>query len=132
KDTAYLHFVNPSLDTSMYFYYRRDNIYNYFNRFDTTRTTVLARNDLGNPVSLLVKWGKGNIYLNSTPLAFTNIYLLSQDNHAFVAGSFSYLPVDDLQWTEYYHLGRMESRTPLRFILTNEPLSWAYYLTIIS
>src|SRR5690606_23335538 len=56
RETAYLHFINPSLDTSMYFYYRRDNVYNYFNRVDTTRATVLARNDLGNPVSLLVKW----------------------------------------------------------------------------
>jgi hypothetical protein len=32
-------------------------------------------------------------------------------------------------WTEYYHLGRMESTTPLRFILTNEPLRWGYYIT---
>jgi hypothetical protein len=29
-------------------------------------------------------------------------------------------------------LGRMEAATPLRFILTTEPLRWAYYLTLIS
>ena len=37
-----------------------------------------------------------------------------------------------MYWTEYYQLGRMEAGTPLRFILTNEPLSWAYYMLIFS
>jgi hypothetical protein len=44
----------------------------------------------------------------------------------------SYLPQAPVQWTEYYHLGRMESSTPLRFILSNESLKWAYYVTIFS
>lgn len=132
KDTAYIHFVNPELDTAKQFYYRRDNIHNYFNHFDTTRTTVIARNDLGNPVSLHLRWGKGSIFLNSTPLAFTNIYLLAQENHEFVSSSLSHLPVQGIEWTEFYHVGRMEAGTPLRFVLTNEPLSWAYYLTVVT
>jgi hypothetical protein len=42
------------------------------------------------------------------------------------------LPSGPVQWTEYYQMGRMETATPLRFILTNESLKWAYYLTIFS
>ena len=132
KDTAALRFANLSLDTLKEFFYRRDNIHNYFNRFDTTRTTVIAKNDRNMPVTIRVKWGNGNFILNSTPLIFTNIYLLARNNHEFVSVTLSYLPQASVEWTEYYHLGRMEIGSPLRFVLTNEPLRWAYYITVIS
>jgi hypothetical protein len=96
------------------------------------RTTVVARNDYGYPVTIRIAVGKGNLVLNSTPLVFTNIYLLSDHNHEFAAGTLSFLPPEDVTWTEYYHLGRMEASTPLRFILANEPLRWAYYIAIFS
>ena len=132
RDTSYLKFSNAQLDTVDEFHYRRDNIHNYFSQFDTTSTTVIAKNDYGYPVTIRMKIGKGNLILNSTPLIFSNIYLLSSNNHSFVSKTLSYLPLQNVVWTEYYHLGRMEATTPLRFILTNEPLRWAYYITIIS
>jgi hypothetical protein len=94
--------------------------------------SVIARNDLGNPVALRVKWGKGYMVLCSTPMVFTNIYLLSANNSDFISGLLSYIPNAPVEWTEYYHVGRWESQTPLRFILTTEPLRWAYYLTLIT
>lgn len=132
RDTAALKFVNPNVDTVQEFYYRRDNIHNYFNHFDTTRTTVIAKNDRGKPVTIRIRWGHGDFILNSTPLAFTNIYLLAGNNYEFASTTLSYLSNAPVEWTEYYHLGRMETGTPLRFILTNEPLRWAYYITIMS
>jgi hypothetical protein len=131
KDTSELRLVNPTLDTTQRYGFRRDNVYNYFEHFDTTKTTVIARNDKGYPITIRIAWGKGNIILNSTPLAFTNIYLLSKDHEHFVSQMLSYLPKAPLEWTEFYHLGRMESETPLRYILTTEPLRWAYYLAIV-
>jgi len=107
-----------------------ENIHNYFEHFDTTRTTVIAKNDYQKPVTIRISWGKGNIILNSTPLAFTNIYLLPEKNNEFASTTLSYLPKTNVHRTEFYHLGRMESSSPLRYILTNEPLRWAYYLTI--
>jgi hypothetical protein len=130
RDTSTLKFVNPYLDTLKEFFYTRDNTHNYFSKFDTTRTTVVAKNDMGMPVTIRVKWGDGDFILNSTPLAFTNIYLLAGNNHEFVSTTLSYLSDAPLVWTEYYHVGRMEAQTPLRFILLNEPLRWAYYVTI--
>jgi hypothetical protein len=65
-------------------------------------------------------------------MIFTNIYLLNEQNHQFVSSLLSYLPKNTTRWTEYYHLGRMEAATPLRFILTTEPLRWAYYISIIA
>ena len=132
RDSSWLKFANHQLDTTKKFHYRRDNIHNYFSRFDTTRTTIVARNNNGQPVTIRIRIGNGSLILNSTPLIFTNIYLLSSNNYEFVSKTLSYLPVRDVAWTEYYHVGRMEASTPLRFVLTREPLRWAYYITILS
>lgn len=132
KDSSALKFANYRMDTVKEFYYRRDNIHNYFSRFDTTRTTVVAKNDKNMPVAIRIKWGEGNFILSSTPLIFTNIYLMSRNNHELAAGMLSYMPDAPLEWTEFYHMGRMEIGTPLRFILTTEPLRWAYYILVVS
>lgn len=132
SDSSALRFSNNRLDTTRNFWFKRDNIHNSFQRFDTTRTTIIAKNDNNDPVTIRIQWGKGNIILNTTPLAFTNIYLLSKNNHEFVSNTFSYLPIKKIYWTEYYHVGRMEAKTPLRFVLNTEPLAWAYYLIISS
>lgn len=130
NDTSHLNFANHRLDSSTHYFYRRDNTHNYFDTFDTTRTTVIAKNDFQKPVTINVRWGKGNIILNSTPLAFTNIYLMSGKHLGFAEKTFSYLPQRNIRWTEYYQVGRREAATPLRFILTDESLRWAYYITI--
>ncbi|GAB1446077.1 MAG: DUF4350 domain-containing protein [Cyclobacteriaceae bacterium] len=129
-DSVALHFSSSSFDTLVSYKYRRDNAHNYFNTFDSLRTTIIGRNDSGEPVTLLIAVGKGSLIVNSTPLAFTNINILHSENHNFVSSSLSYLNKQKLVWTEFYHLGRMEAGTPLRFILTQEPLAWAYYIAI--
>jgi hypothetical protein len=96
------------------------------------KAAVLVKNDFYQPVTVRIKKGKGTIILNCTPIIFTNIYLLANQNHDFISSSLSYLPQGRTYWTEFYHVGRMEAATPLRFILNNEPLRWAYYLSIIS
>lgn len=132
NDTASLSFSNARLDPSRMYMYPRNNIHQYIKLFDSTRCMVVAVNDLGLPVTIRTKWGKGSLILNSTPLTFSNAYLLSGENPDFIAKSLSYLPPGDLIWTEYYHAGRAEVQSPLRYILTTEPLKWAYYLTIAS
>lgn len=132
NDSASLHFVSPAMDSNRLFNYRRTNIHNYFRKIDSLSSSILAKNDFDQPVTVRIKKGKGNLILNCTPVIFTNIYLLSNQNHDFVATSLSYLPAKKTYRTEFYHLGRMETATPLRFILTNEPLRWAYYIAIIT
>lgn len=130
-DTSYLSLVNNSLAQTHY-EYARENTRNYFENFDSLNTTVLAVNDLNRPTLIKISKGEGNLFLCSTPLAFTNNYLLYNDNYEFISSALSYLPDDDVTWTEYYQLGRMEPATPLRVILLSEPLKWAFYLAVIS
>ncbi|MEM7107671.1 MAG: hypothetical protein AAF519_05545 [Bacteroidota bacterium] len=131
EDTAFLRFVNPGLGTKEYLF-RRNNTQNFFSSFDTLHSEILAINDLKKPQMIKVNWGKGSLVLSSTPLAFTNNYLVFKDNNEFVSGALSYLPPQKTIWTEYYQLGRMEAATPLRYILASEPLSWAYYIAILT
>jgi hypothetical protein len=131
-DTATLHFVTPQYDSTKSFPYKRDNIHNYFGRVDSVKANVIAKNEIGQPVMVRIQKGKGNLFLSCTPMVFTNIHLLSKENNEFASGMLSYLSTNQLLRTQYYHLGRMESQTPLRYILTNEPLRWAYYISILS
>ena len=130
RDSSFVRFVNPKLDTSSHYVFRRENIHNYFVGFDSTRTSIIAENDFQEPVAIRMQWGKGNFILLSIPLAFTNIYALKEGNHKFISTSLSYLKEGDVHWTQFYSIGRMEAATPLRYILTHAPLAWAYYISV--
>jgi hypothetical protein len=130
NDSSYLEFTNPNLPPMDKPVFPRKNIHNYFSSFDSARTQVVAVNDLNLPVTIKIIRGKGALYLNATPLVFTNVYLLQKSNYQFIERSLSHLPLTETYRTEFYHLGRLEAGTPLRFILTNEPLAWAYYISV--
>lgn len=132
NDTTSLHFVSPIMDSTRQFNFRMANINQYISDVDSVEATTLVENDHHQPVTVKINLGKGLLLVNCTPMAFTNIHLLNAQNHEFASALLSYLPPVKTIRTEYYHVGRMETATPLRFVLTNEPLRWAYYLTIIS
>lgn len=73
-----------------------------------------------------VKYGKGNFYLHTEPLVFTNYYLLKKDGEAYTEALLSYLPdrktiwfVDDIE---------VSSTSPMRFILSKPALKYAWWL----
>lgn len=90
--------------------------------------TALAKTSDGKVVLAALPWGKGTFYLSSTPLLFTNYFLMQDKTRPYAASALSYLPQQQVMWTEYYHLGRLEAQTPLRFILKEPALRWSYYL----
>jgi hypothetical protein len=133
EDTTALRFVNEGLaDTLRYFYPRKNLGERIAITNDSLAMRLVARNELGMAVTVAVPWGKGKIILNSTPMIFTNAYMLSGENHRFAATTLSYLPDKDLLWTEYYQMGRMEAQTPLRYILVTPTLRWAYFITLLA
>ena len=131
EDSTPVHFVNPHLGDKNY-YFKKRTVIEYFESVDTTRTRVIAENESGYPVMTITPWSNGNIILTTLPLSFTNYYLLWNQNHEFVSGALSYLPDKDVIWTEYYQLGRQESGSPIRFVLSNESLRWAYYIMLFT
>jgi hypothetical protein len=131
EDSSVFTFANPLIVEQDTFRYPRKNVHNAIDCSDMKlHAKVISKNDVNLPVTILIKWGKGAFILNSTPLAFSNIYMLDKQNYKFATTTLSYLPMRDIIWTDYYQAGRLESQTPLRFILGNEALRWSYYLII--
>ena len=102
----------------------------YFISYDTARTTVLAYDRQKHPVLLRMQHGEGFLLISSQPQQFTNYAMLYGGSAPAVAQTLSWLPNRDLYWTEYYQSGRLESPSPLRFILSQPALRWALYLTL--
>ncbi len=103
----------------------------YFAAYDTASTVVLAH-QRDQPVLLQTRIGRGSLLLSSLPQDYTNYHLLKDNNDREVAQTLSLLPVQDVYWTEYYQAGRMESPSPLRYVLSQRSLRWALYLTLLT
>ncbi|MBC8042877.1 MAG: hypothetical protein IAF08_05475 [Rhizobacter sp.] len=132
-DSLGINFINPALRAKSDYRTRRtDGSHAYFTRFDSLKAEALGMNSKGYVNYLRLRFGKGFFYLNTVPYAFTNYNLMMAPNSEYVFKALSYLPVQPVLWDEFYKVGRRESRTPLRYILSNEALRWAYYLTIAS
>ncbi|MDN5212685.1 hypothetical protein QQ020_11535 [Fulvivirgaceae bacterium BMA12] len=131
EDSIAMHFVNPALGKHHY-YYKKRTAAEYFSSIDTLHSRVIAENNEGYPVVTTTPWSNGNIILSTIPLSFTNYYMLWDQNHEFVSRVLSYFPEEEVVWTEYYQVGRRESSSPLRFVLSNEALKWAYYITLFT
>ncbi|MEX0290678.1 MAG: DUF4350 domain-containing protein, partial [Flavobacteriaceae bacterium] len=82
------------------------------------------------PNFIKVKFGKGHFFMHSTPQAFTNYYLL-KNNQKYVANTFGYLQDQQVLWDNYEKAGRIIINSPMRFVLNQSALKWAYYLTIL-
>lgn len=107
----------------------RESLY-YFSAYDSARMEVLARSENGDPVLLRLNKEEGALILSSVPQTYTNYFMLEDTLAQEAAQSLSFLPVRDVLWNEYYHLGRMEPTTPLRFLLSVPALRWAVYLSL--
>jgi len=79
-----------------------------------------------------IKAGKGQLILGSSPLAFTNYYLLESNNHLYVESVLSYLPVRDTTYMSVLHTkDTVESTSFLRFIFAHPALKWAWYFLLL-
>ncbi|UOB18043.1 DUF4350 domain-containing protein [Abyssalbus ytuae] len=138
EDTVVTKMYNPVFGNKEFAYSR--GIYkSYFTSFDTINSTTLGKykkiedDDSAKVNFIKVKIGNGNLFLNTVPQAFTNYYLLNK-NAQYVANCFSYLNEGTVYWDDYKKTGRelQVIDSPMRFVLKQESLKWAYYLLIIS
>jgi hypothetical protein len=70
---------------------------------------------------MMVRYGKGKLFLHSAPLLFTNYCMLQDSNRAYVETAFSnYIPqnITDIKWHQYLYRRRDDSQKK-----PNNPLS---------
>ncbi len=146
EDTVALSLTNSQFETSKFAFTK--GMYNrHFTSVDTLNTTILGHVTYneetfsldGDPENTIqkkpnfvkIQFGEGHFYLNVTPLAFTNFYMLA-GNEDYVSNSFSYLKNHKtLFWDNYKKSGRIIIDSPMRFVLNQPSLKWGYYLTLV-
>ena len=113
-------FVFPTLTTAA-----------YFSKVESDSITEMAWREDGKPVLLKYNSGQGNLYLSTMPLAFTNYFVLHEETSAFASSMLSLLPEDEpLMHIEYYQMGKLESRSEIRALLSYPALRWAIFILL--
>ncbi len=108
----------------------------YFTKFDTVNQTVLGTvktEELEEQVNFIkAPFGKGAIYLHTTPQAFSNYFMYDREKSRYVQNLLAYFQSQNILWDAYYKTGKTFYTSPLYILLNNKPLKWAYYFTLIS
>lgn len=102
----------------------------YLQNFDTASTYILGKNSLGAANFVRIPVGKGNLWLHTAPLVYTNYHLLQASSRTYLENALSHLPRKAIIWDEYYKKTRKKAGTPLRFVLSTPSLRLAYYTLI--
>lgn len=116
--------------------------------------SIVSPIDLGNVNEesnfMKIEYGEGQIYLHTTPLVFTNYHIRDSLNLEYVEKICSHLQTGDIYWDQVHHISEHVSRrrnsriqngpsskrpqqaeeTPLKYILSQPPLAWAWYTLV--
>lgn len=130
-DTAHVNFTNPALKKENGFPYLKSTTETYFSNIDSTlKTTALGLNDDGEPNFVKIEFGEGNLYLHSNPTLFTNYFVRDETGADYALTALSYLPVQPTIWDEYYKNVRSAGGSAVRYVVSEEHLSWAWFLSL--
>ncbi|MCF8246318.1 MAG: DUF4350 domain-containing protein [Saprospiraceae bacterium] len=84
-------------------------------------------------------YGKGEFLLHTTPLAFTNLFVVEKKGLDYASKSFSHLKTGPIYWDERPldpfgdqagGGGMGDKQSPLRYILSQPALAWAWYILL--
>lgn len=100
-------------------------------------TRLLGTTESGAPNFILVFYGKGRIYIHSEPRAFSNYFLLQNNNFQYLQQAFNYMDAvpEHLFWDDYYnkHIFReagSDAQSGLSIILKEPAMAWAFWISL--
>ena len=131
-DSVNINFSMVNLESDNGYSYFKGNFENYFSEYDTALVQVLGKNRNDNVNFFRIKYGNGNFFLNTVPLAFTNYHLLNSGNNEYVYKALSHLPDQRTFWDDYYKDGNKYTASMLQYILSQQALKWAYFIILVS
>ncbi len=107
--------------------------YEYLCDSQTVFSTI-GRLNGEHPYFVKASYGEGEFYLHTTPLAFTNLYLLEKRGLDYASKAFSHLKTGPLYWDERVFKPKGDAppqqESPLKYVLSQPPLAWAWYLML--
>ena len=134
KGTAVSALVAPN-DKFAYYYYPFES---HFTNLDSSDTRVLGYNDLKQPNFIVHFSGKGKLYLHCDPRAFSNYFLLKENNYEYLKNSLSSTKAEPehIYWDDYYNKINFRRNSEKSFssfseIMKHPPLKAAFWLSLI-
>lgn len=137
-----LNFTNPNLRKDSAFHFQRPASIRYFSKVDTLNTKILGyaeylkgeKRKANNHINFIeTALGEGQIILNTFPNAFTNYFLLSENNHEYSESALSYINTSKpLLWDNHYKSGKSVQTSLLYVLFSNKHFKWAYYILLIA
>lgn len=114
--------------------------WNYFDEAifcDSTASVVPLAYQEENHVNFIrIATGKGNLYLHSNPLVFTNYFLTRPEGRDYAAGVFSHMDGRHFIWDEYskvpYFGDGSGYNSPLYYIMQQPSLKYAWWLMLFA
>ena len=106
----------------------------FFSKIDTLATEVLGyqMSDKKQNVNFIkVPYKSGYFYLHTQPSAFTNFHLLKENHYQYTEKIVSYIPKGQITWLIKGQTGESISQSPMRFILNQPALKYAWFLFLI-
>lgn len=92
----------------------------------------VEKDSVWRPDFLAMEYGKGGLFLNLNPFAFTNLYVLDSLTSDYYCRVLSYLPTDvNIVWDEYKVLGPVATASPLQVVLRYPALKHAWFLLLL-
>ena len=83
-----------------------------------------------------VPYGNGAFYIHTTPIIFTNYHLKRTGGLEYAQKAFSHLTTSSIYWDEFSKVPQFgnnnpgSTETPLRYILSQTSLRWAWYVLL--
>ncbi len=134
-DSIALTVNNTILKPKNYYYNKQINDVS-FTLSDSTYAEILGHQTINKkeqkPNFIKIPYVNGNFYLHTQPVAFTNYYMLKKQNSNYTAQICSYINDPIIHWNANYYTGSKSSSSPMRYILSQPALKWAWWLSLIS
>jgi hypothetical protein len=147
QDSVDLNFYHKSLQTERginyaFRYGTEDNPYswNFINEdvfCETSQSIVpLGYQNTYRVNFIRIAAGKGNLFLHTNPLVFTNYFLTKPEKMKYASGVFSHLAGKHIIWDEYskvpYSGNNNAYNSPLYYILQQPSLKYAWWLLLLT
>ena len=134
--------TNRNLNSDKVYLFDEETAIVYFDKIDTLNTVVLGETqiyrdtlEMSNPLPNFIKinFGKGAVFVHCFEETFTNYFILHPKNYSeYTENVLAY--INDgrpIYLDSYYKTGKPVNISPLRVILLNKHLKWAYYTVLI-
>ncbi len=100
---------------------------------------IISTIDSGGINCWKVDYGMGDLYIHLNPILFTNYYLIEEKGYSYLNTMLGIIGKHEVcYWDEYSKIWMFDSmgrpqfhESPLKFLLSQRSLRWAYYLTIV-